>query len=80
MVPALGRARLLSQGQAMSRGAARITQADMARALRAVEQTGARVRIDFQPDGTISFVPIGPEDEQPERRTADIAPEREIML
>lgn len=65
----------------MSRGAARITQADMARALRAVEQTGARVRIDCQPDGTISFVPIGPpEDEQPGPRTADIAPEREIML
>jgi hypothetical protein len=45
-----------------------------------VEQTGARVRIDIQPDGTISFVPIRPEDEQARPQTPDIAAEQEIML
>jgi hypothetical protein len=42
----------------MSRRAARVTQADIARALRAAEQTGARVRVDVCPDGTISLIPI----------------------
>jgi hypothetical protein len=64
----------------MSRCPARATQADMARALRAVEQTGARVRIDVRHDGTISFVPIGPEDDRARLQTPDIAPEREIVL
>lgn len=41
----------------MSRTAAKVTQADVARALRAVEQTGASAVIEIAPDGTIRIVP-----------------------
>lgn len=43
----------------MSRTAAKVTQADIARALRAVEQTGARAVIEVARDGTIRIVPAG---------------------
>lgn len=41
----------------MPRRAAPVTQAAIARALRAVEQTGVRVAIEISPDGTIRLVP-----------------------
>ncbi|WP_036281744.1 hypothetical protein [Methylocystis sp. ATCC 49242] len=41
----------------MSRYPARCTQADIARAIRAVEQTGARMAVEIAPDGTIRIVP-----------------------
>lgn len=43
----------------MSRTAAKVTQADIARALRAVEQTGARAVVEVARDGTIRIVPAG---------------------
>jgi hypothetical protein len=42
----------------MSRSPARATQADIARAIRAVQQTGARMEIEIAPDGTIRIVPV----------------------
>jgi hypothetical protein len=41
----------------MPRRAAPVTQAAIARALRAVEQTGVRFAIEISPDGTIRLVP-----------------------
>lgn len=41
----------------MSRTPARFTQADVTRAIRAVEQTGARMAVEIAPDGTIRIVP-----------------------
>lgn len=41
----------------MSRTAARVTQADIARALRAVEQVGLPMAIEILTDGTIRLVP-----------------------
>lgn len=37
----------------MSNRAARFTQADIARAIRAIEQTGAHMAVELLPDGTI---------------------------
>lgn len=61
----------------MSRTPARVTQADVARAIRAAQQCGAGpVRI--QPDGTIT---IDPQPESPvEKLELKIAPRREIVL
>jgi hypothetical protein len=55
-----------------------VTQADIARALRAAGQVGARVRIDVHPDGTISLVPI--EEDQPKPQTPNLATGPEIVL
>ncbi len=41
----------------MPRTAASVTQADIARALRAVAQTGATVAVEVLRDGTIRLVP-----------------------
>jgi len=41
----------------MPRTAAKVTQADIARVLRAIESVGARVRVDVLPDGTIRMEP-----------------------
>lgn len=42
----------------MSRRAARCTQADMHRAIKAVEQSGANMAVEILPDGTIRLVPV----------------------
>lgn len=42
----------------MPRTPARITQADIARVLRAIESVGAKVRVEVLPDGTIRMDPI----------------------
>lgn len=61
----------------MSRTAARITQADVARALRAARQCGAgKVRI--LPDGTITIDPQ-PSKERESQQT-EIASDEEIVL
>jgi hypothetical protein len=44
----------------MSRTPARFTQADVARAIRAVEQTGARMAVEIDPSGTIRIIPYEP--------------------
>lgn len=41
----------------MSRAPARVTQADIARALRAVAATGVPMAVEILPDGTIRLVP-----------------------
>jgi hypothetical protein len=42
----------------MSRVPARVTQADIARAIRAIAQTGARMAVEIDTDGTIRLVPV----------------------
>jgi hypothetical protein len=61
----------------MSRTPARITQADVARAIRAAQQCGAgSVRI--MPDGTILIDPQ--RQKQPAKEEKAVEPEREIVL
>lgn len=46
----------------MPRTPAKVTQADIARVLRAVAQTGAKMRVEISPDGTIRMEPVeGPD-------------------
>lgn len=42
----------------MPRTAAKITQADVARVLRAVAQSGMRMAVQIMPDGTIRLEPV----------------------
>lgn len=61
----------------MSRRAARYTQADIARALRAFEQVNgvrATVQIDF--DGTLRIVPIDHND----KKKPEVLPTRDFVL
>lgn len=61
----------------MSRTPARVTQADVARAIRAAQQCGAgRVRI--MPDGTITIDPQPPK--QREQDEKQVAEKRRIVL
>lgn len=45
-------------GIEMPRTAAKVTQADIARVLRAIESVGAKVRVEVLPDGTIRMDPV----------------------
>lgn len=49
----------------MSRAPARVTQADIARAIRAIEQTGAKMAVEIDKEGTIRIVPVDSVKEQP---------------
>lgn len=61
----------------MSRTPARVTQADVARAIRAAQQCNAgRVRI--MPDGTITIDPLPAK--QREQDENEVAPKRRIVL
>jgi hypothetical protein len=60
----------------MPRRAARITQADVARAVRAAKQAGAD-HVEVRPDGTI-LVKLSPDN--PSNPLAPLEPEREIVL
>lgn len=42
----------------MARTAAKVTQADIARVLRAINSTGAKLRVEVLPDGTIRMEPV----------------------
>lgn len=44
--------------QAVSRTPAKVTQADIARAIRAIEQTGANLAVEIARDGTIRLIPV----------------------
>lgn len=44
----------------MPRTPARVTQADIARALRAAQQVGSPMAVKVRPDGTIEIVPVMP--------------------
>jgi hypothetical protein len=61
----------------MSRVAARITQADVARAIRAAKQTGAGC-VEILPDGSIR-ISLSPSSTEDEGRPT-IAPRKEIVL
>lgn len=58
----------------MSRTAAKVTQADIARALRAVEQTGAQAVVEVARDGTIRIVPAGIAGISQEARIDEVEP------
>lgn len=66
----------------MPRTAARVTQADIARALRAAQQVGAPAAVEVTPDGTIRIVPIsavpGGDSGEKRRETVD-AQERPVL-
>jgi hypothetical protein len=62
----------------MPRTAARVTQADIARALRAIEASGSSMAIEILPDGVIRLVPVDPAQEQ--RRRPKLEPVTEIVL
>lgn len=61
----------------MSRTPARITQADVARAIRAAKQTGAGC-VEVMPDGTIR-ISLSPSS-TPVHKPEGIAPESEVIL
>ena len=42
----------------MSRRPAKVTQADIARVLRAVQQSGLTLRVEIAPDGVIRLEPV----------------------
>lgn len=46
----------------MSRSPAKVTQADIARAIRAITQTGANLVVEITPEGTIRLVPAESDD------------------
>ena len=48
----------------MSRTPAKVTQADIARAIRAIAQTGAKLTVEIAPDGTIRLVPVDSKQER----------------
>jgi hypothetical protein len=64
----------------VSRRAAKVTQADIARAIRAVEQTGGRMAIEITPDGIIRLTPVSAAAAPAEPRNGHLEPEREIVL
>ena len=44
----------------MSRKAARFTEADIVRAIKAIKRTGESLAVEIAPDGTIRIVPVVP--------------------
>lgn len=66
----------------MPRRPARVRQADIARAIRAVEQAGAgaRMAVEIAPDGTIRLVPVEPDESRRNSPKCGVEAEREIML
>lgn len=63
----------------MPRTPAKITQADIARALRAAEQAGARVIIEISAGGVIRFIPVT-HSSSLNGSHAPIEPQKEIVL
>jgi hypothetical protein len=64
----------------MSRRPAKVTQADIARAIRAVDQTGARRTVEITSDGTIRLVPLGQSFEATKPKDDRLEEEGEIVL
>lgn len=64
----------------MPRRPARVTQADIARAIRAIAQTGARMAVEIGTDGTIRIVPIAISEIYPQAAKARVGPKREFRL
>jgi len=64
----------------MSRTAARFTQADIARAIRAVEQTGASMAVEIARDGVIRVVPYSAPPTPANEAPAEPSPKRQFDL
>lgn len=64
----------------MSRTAARFTQADIARAIRAVEQTGASMAVEIARDGVIRIVPYSAPPTPANEAPAEPSPKRQLDL
>ncbi len=70
----------------MSRTPARFTQADVARALRAIDQTGGDKEVVIEPDGRIRIVPSSSPEQSSEHQddlddqAYSVDNEREIRL
>jgi hypothetical protein len=64
----------------MSRTPARATQADIARAIRAVEQTGASMAVEIAPDGTIRLIPYSAPPTPANDAPAQPSPKRQFDL
>jgi hypothetical protein len=64
----------------MSRTAARFTQADIARAIRAVEQTGASMAVEIARDGVIRIVPYSAPPTPANEAPAEPSPKRQFDL
>jgi hypothetical protein len=56
----------------MPRTAAKVTQADITRVLRAVKAAGVDMRVEIAPDGTIRLEPAGVAGRTPPRYDGDI--------
>ena len=63
----------------MPRTPAKVTQADIARALRAAEQAGVRVVVEIAPDGTIRLIPAT-NNQELSRGQLPVEREKEIVL
>lgn len=65
----------------MSRRPARVTQADIRRAIAAAKQAGANMAVDILPDGTIRLVPVAEiQAKEKPRFQGAVGPERRIIL
>ena len=68
----------------MPRRPATVTQAEIARALRAMAQEGLRAGVEFRPDGTVAVVPMNGNAIEESRgicaKPAEVEKEREIIL
>ena len=66
----------------MPRTAARVTQADIARALRAAQQVGAPAAVEVTPEGIIRIIPYSPQpggDSGDKRRETVDVKERPVL-
>lgn len=63
----------------MPRTAARITQADIARTVRAVAQARVKAVVEVAPDGTIRVL-MGDDAQRPATAPIKVEPEEEIVL
>jgi hypothetical protein len=65
----------------MTMRAARCSQADIARALRAARQVGGGMAVEIAPDGTIRIVPAGTSSQPIDKAAGGIvAPKREFSF
>jgi hypothetical protein len=65
----------------MSMRAARCSQADIARALRAARQVGGALAVEIAPDGTIRIVPSpSPQEAEANGAGKPVAPKREFSF
>ena len=64
----------------MPRRPARFTQADIARAIKAIVQTGVRMVLEIDLNGTIRLVPVETSERAPESPKVRVEAGKEIVL